>query len=214
MPPRVKKQYNDSSLIKSILEEAENSPSNQHFVYSDPALLQSKKRAALEEYDLPQETLEKYLQSLSYYVLCETDDDMIPSRYIRWIDASHPDSINLNRGAVLINKFHGQDGTTYFRCKLRFRSFIISKEGRTIFRKMTPDEMILFKIVKTLCGYNDEPSAVNTTNEILHSEDTEKPEVIYNSGIIRDDDDGEAHDDEEAYDDDECGDDAHDDPTD
>jgi hypothetical protein len=79
---------------------------------------------------------------------------------------------------------------------------------------MTPDEMILFKIVKTLCGYNDELSAVHTTNEILHSEDTKKPEVIYNSGIIRDDDDGEAHDDEEAYDDDECGDDEHDDPTD
>lgn len=148
--PRKKQEYSDGDFVRAILDECEDNPENQHRLFSNPDDLIAKKLAVLQRLEFTQEEIDVYMKKLQYYVLCETDDDMIGSRYYRWFNIKHPEFIRLTLGGIFMRGFTNPEGEFMYVFRLRMRFVKTTAKDVIMFRKMTPEEMSMYDIVRII----------------------------------------------------------------
>ena len=135
---------------KEMIEKALEKESSKGILELNKSKIKQTKNDILQQLQLPREKLKHYHTLLKNYRYIETIDDIVLGNYIRWINLSNAENINLTNGAIA-SDFKETDTTVYIVCKTQFnRFFSVDTNKCLVFQKLNEHEETLLAVINYL----------------------------------------------------------------
>jgi len=132
----------DTDLVFNAL----NNENNDYITKYTSECITQQKNSILKEI-APHGTLGEYKQKLKLYRYCSNMDDICFGRYIRWIPIKCLPQVNLTNGGIVCDLKMVND-SLHIVCKNNMhRLFQLSFDDNLIFSKLTPQELIILKVI-------------------------------------------------------------------
>lgn len=135
---------------KDALTNALNKETNKGILELTSSKIKQEKNDILQRLQLPRDKLRQFHFTLKKYRYIENIEDIIIGNYLRWINLSNPESINLTNGAF-VTDFKETPDTIYIVCKNGIgRFFNIDVNKCLVFQKLNSQEETLLAVINYL----------------------------------------------------------------
>ena len=139
----------DAFDVDKLLTALDNE-NNERFMTLNKEKIHKIKNDMLQQLQLQSNILKQYHKKLKQYRYVDDLADLKYGSYIRWINLTNPDNLNLTNGGLVIDIYFYQDGVQ-IKCKNNYnRFFNIKFDECMIFQKMSQQEQILLQIMEAL----------------------------------------------------------------
>tara|TARA_B100001063_G_C16634406_1_gene487540 strand:- start:383 stop:823 length:441 start_codon:yes stop_codon:yes gene_type:complete len=135
--------------VNKLLSALDNE-NNERFMTMNKEKIQKIKNDMLQQLQLQSNILKQYHKKLKQYRYVDDLADLKYGCYIRWINLTNPDNLNLTNGGLIVDINFYDDGVQ-IKCKNNYnRFFNIKFDESMIFQKLSQQELILLQIMEAL----------------------------------------------------------------
>lgn len=135
---------------KEDIETALEKEANKGILELTSSKIKQDKNDILQRIQLSREQLKAYHTTLKRYRYIDNLQEIIVGNFIRWINLSNPENINLTNGAFVAD-FKETPDTIYIVCKNNFgRFFNVDINKCLIFQKLNHQEETLLAVINYL----------------------------------------------------------------
>ena len=142
----------DINTLHELMEAVENDD-NASILELTNAKVKQQKNNALQQLNLPRETLREYNKKLKEYRFIEKLDEIQYGQYIRWLPLNIDDmsKLRLTRGGIIVDIKILDETGIHVTCKNSLnRFFQIRFDECIVFQKLTPNEKVLLSVMDYL----------------------------------------------------------------
>lgn len=99
----------------------------------------------LDQYEMEEETMKKWLDKLHGYSVLSSIDDLIYGRYLRWVTYDNIGEFKLSYGGIALSVRESNNGKgKQILCRTPFQSFFYCNFDETVvFQQLSKDEMMV-----------------------------------------------------------------------
>tara|TARA_B100000530_G_scaffold286739_1_gene201752 strand:+ start:119 stop:559 length:441 start_codon:yes stop_codon:yes gene_type:complete len=142
----------DINTLHELMEAVENDD-NASILELTNAKVKQQKNNALQQLNLPRETLREYNKKLKEYRFIEKLDEIQYGQFIRWLPLNIDDmsKLRLTRGGIIVDIKILDETGIHVTCKNSLnRFFQIRFDECIVFQKLTPNEKVLLSVMDYL----------------------------------------------------------------
>ncbi len=142
----------DINTLHELMEAVENDD-NASILELTNAKIKEQKNNALQQLNLPRETLREYNKKLKEYRFIEKLDEIQYGQFIRWLPLNIDDmsKLRLTRGGIIVDIKILDETGIHVTCKNSLnRFFQIRFDECIVFQKLTPNEKVLLSVMDYL----------------------------------------------------------------
>ena len=153
MTTNINTPKNKSSLDVDKLEKALDNTKNESIMNFTTKKLREMILKILKELELPRNETIELMKKLKDYKYVDEMNDLKTGTYIRWINITVPENLDLNKGAIFTTT-NVTDKGVFIVCKTvtQYKSifFQLKLEENLIFQKLTTEELVLLSALDHL----------------------------------------------------------------